>query len=78
MPTVLRVGPYRFFFFAMDRNEPPHIHVNRDEDTAKFWLSSVRCSYNDRFPQHELKRIKKIVKENEQLLLGRWNEFFKV
>lgn len=31
MPTVLRVGPYRFFFYAGDRNEPQHIHVERDD-----------------------------------------------
>jgi len=76
MPTVLSVGPYRFFFFAKDRGEPPHIHVERDEDTAKFWLSPVRPATNDRFRQHELKRIEKIVTENEQLFLERWNEFF--
>jgi hypothetical protein len=76
MPTVLRVGPYRFFFFAKDGSEPPHIHVERDNDAAKFWLSPVRCAYNDGFPKHELKRITKIVKENEQVLWERWNEYF--
>ena len=42
MPTVLRVGPFRFFFFAGDRDEPPHIHVERDDCEAKFWLDPVR------------------------------------
>ena len=42
MPTVLRVGPYRFFFYASDRREPPHIHVERDDKVAKFWLQPVR------------------------------------
>jgi hypothetical protein len=42
MPTVLRAGPYRFFFYAGDRDEPPHIHVERDDHTAKFWLDQVR------------------------------------
>jgi uncharacterized protein DUF4160 len=77
MPTVLTVGPYRFFFFAKDVGEPPHIHVERDEDTAKFWLSPIRRASNDRFREHELKRIEKIVKENKQLFLERWHEFFK-
>jgi len=45
-PTVLRSGPYRFFFFASDRQEPPHIHVKRDDKLAKFWLSPVREAYN--------------------------------
>ena len=42
MPTILRVGPYRFFFYAGDRDEPPHIHIESDENVAKFWLDPVR------------------------------------
>jgi len=42
MPTVLRVGPYRFFFYAGDREEPPHVHVERDDNIAKFWLDPIR------------------------------------
>ena len=42
MPTVLRRGPYRFFFYSSDRAEPPHVHVERDENLAKFWLDPVR------------------------------------
>ena len=42
MPTVLRVGPLRFFFYAGDGAEPPHIHVERDDSEAKFWLDPVR------------------------------------
>jgi hypothetical protein len=38
MPTVLRSGPYRFFFYAGDGSEPPHVHVERDDSEAKFWL----------------------------------------
>jgi hypothetical protein len=36
MPTVLRSGPYRFYFYAGDQDEPPHIHIERDECEAKF------------------------------------------
>ena len=42
MPTVLRIGPYRFFFYAGARDEPPHVHVERDRSNAKFWLDPVR------------------------------------
>jgi hypothetical protein len=31
MPTVLHSGPYRFYFWSHELNEPPHIHVDRDE-----------------------------------------------
>jgi hypothetical protein len=42
MPTVLRSGPYRFHFYSSDAEEPPHVHIERDENTAKFWLSPAR------------------------------------
>ena len=38
LPTVLRYGPYRLFFYSTDREEPPHVHVEREEFHAKFWL----------------------------------------
>lgn len=34
MPTVLRAGPHRFFFYSLENNEPAHIHVQRDQYLA--------------------------------------------
>ena len=42
MPTSLRIGPYRFFFYANGRDEPAHAHVQRERNTAKFWIDPVR------------------------------------
>jgi len=44
MPTVLRSGPYRFYFYSHEPNEPPHIHVDRDDLSAKFWLNPVQLA----------------------------------
>jgi len=55
MPTVLRRGPYRFFFYSSDRAEPPHVHVERDENLAKFWLDPVRLHESGGFRGAELK-----------------------
>jgi hypothetical protein len=76
-PTVLRKGPYRFFFFASDRNEPPHVHVAREAKAAKFSLSSVRQAYNYGFAANELTRIEGLVREHEADLLKAWHEYFK-
>ena len=65
MPTVLRIGPYRFFFFAGDRSEPLHIHVERDGNTAKFWLDPVRIQSSGGFNRQEIGKISKIIYENE-------------
>jgi hypothetical protein len=76
MPSVLRNGPYRLFFYAGDRDEPPHIHIERDKNTAKFWLDPVRLQNSGGFSRTELNRIQKLVDENREDLLRRWNEYF--
>jgi len=57
MPTVLRVGAYRFFFYAGDRDEPVHIHVERDDKIAKFWLDPVRLQSSGGFTRLEVTKI---------------------
>ncbi|HYY97266.1 MAG TPA: DUF4160 domain-containing protein [Pyrinomonadaceae bacterium] len=64
MPTVLRLGPYRFFFYAGDGGEPPHVHVERDDDTAEFWLDPVRLQTSGGFGRAEINRIQKLVEGN--------------
>lgn len=76
MPTLLRAGPYRFFFYAGDRNEPPHVHVEREDNKAKFWLSPVRLQGGRGFSRSEILQIQRLVEENAQVLLRGWNEFF--
>ena len=61
MPTLLRVGPYRFFFYSGDRTEPPHVHVERENDRAKFWLDPVRLQESGGFGRSEIRRIEGIV-----------------
>ena len=76
-PTVLQSGPYRFFFFSSDRNEPTHVHVKRDEKLAKFWLAPVRMAYNFGFSQAEMNRIAALVQKHEAALSEAWHEYFK-
>lgn len=76
MPTVLRTGPYRFYFYAGDRNEPPHVHVERNDCMAKLWLEPVRLAQSHGFSRKEIHRIQALAEENEQQLLEAWNEYF--
>ncbi|HUG93466.1 MAG TPA: DUF4160 domain-containing protein [Planctomycetaceae bacterium] len=76
MPTVLRSGPYRFFFYAGDRDEPPHVHVERDDCEAKFWLDPVRLEGSRGFARHEIRDLQKLVEGNQQQFLESWNDFF--
>ena len=78
VPTILREGPYRFFFYSADRNEPPHIHVERDTQRAKFWLDPVRLARSGRFGAADLQHLERLVIAHEQLFLRVWNEYFTI
>jgi hypothetical protein len=54
VPTVLRDGGYRFFFFSREDDEPPHIHVEHGDKLAKFRLDPVELASARRFRTHEL------------------------
>ena len=74
MPTVLRIGKFRFYFFSNEREEPAHIHVKAAEDEAKFWLDPVCLADNDGFSAHELQKIFDLVKAHCDYLQRRYKE----
>ena len=76
MPTVLRIAGYRFFFFSNERQEPAHIHVERAESYAKFWLSPVSLAASHGFRSGDLAEVRRLVEEHRQLFQERWDEFF--
>lgn len=77
MPTVLRVGLYRFFFYAGDRDEFAHVHVERDDRIAKFWLDPVRLQNNKGFARREIGRIRKLVNKHQHELIEAWHGYFR-
>ncbi len=76
MPTVLRIGPYRFFFYSGDGGEPPHVHVERDDGEAKFWLDPVRLERSGGLGRKDLNQIQSHVEDNRERLLECWHEYF--
>ena len=76
MPVALRFKGYRFFFFSLEGNEPPHIHVEQAERYAKFWLSPVALMKSRGFRSGELSEIQKVIEDNRDVLLEKWHEHF--
>ena len=76
MPTVKIIGPYRFHFYSGDVHEPRHIHVQRDEATAKFWLEPVRPQSHQGFGRFELVCIQKLVVRHRAEFIRKWNDYF--
>ena len=76
MPTILRVGPYRVYFFSNEGDEPPHVHVDRDESSAKFWLEPVALARNHGFSAKELGTIASLLTQSSKVCLRQWDEHF--
>jgi len=76
VPTVLRIGPYRFFFYSLENHEPPHIHVEAAEKVAKYWLAPVRLASSRSFRSHELTELRTVVAEHEQIFMEAWHVHF--
>ena len=75
MPSVKDVpGPYRFFFYSFDCNEPMHIHVQRERMICKFWLEPVELARNQGFSERELSRIRQLMESNLTRIRKAWNE----
>jgi hypothetical protein len=77
VPTIRRDGPYRFYFFSGDIGEPPHVHVDAGDATAKFWLSPVALHYNLGFSARELRVIERVVLNQRTEFLEAWNAYFR-
>ena len=77
MPTVLNTGPYRFYFYSHESNEPPHVHIDRDDRSAKSWLNPPALARNLGFAALELRRIQSLVVEHQALLLEAWHGYFR-
>ena len=78
MPTVLKTGPYRIYFYSHDRAEPAHVHVDRERFSAKFWLQPVELARNLGFRPVELNRIRALVLAHQTEFLEGWNEHFSI
>jgi hypothetical protein len=74
MPTVLRIGSYRFHFYSDEGKEPPHIHVATTDGECKFWLEPVRLARNKGVSPITLRNIERLVFENLALLKDTYDE----
>lgn len=75
MPTVLRIGPFRFHFYSDERGESAHIHIRSSDGECKFWLDPIVLARNQGLPSHELRKIERLVFEHQEFLKEKYDEF---
>jgi len=76
MPTVLREEGYRYYFYSHEPNEPPHVHIDKADASAKIWLRPVSVARNLGFGAKELRFLVGRVKHHDAALLEAWYGHF--
>lgn len=76
MPTVLRTGRYRIFFFSNEGRESPHVHVESGDSYAKYWLDPVEIDHSVGFHASELSDLARLVQNHREYFLERWHAHF--
>jgi hypothetical protein len=75
MPRISGIpGPHRFFFTSFDCNEPPHVHVERENKTCKFWLQPLGLARNHGFSARELSSTRRTILAHRTTILEAWHE----
>ena len=75
MPTVLRIGSYRFHFYSDEGKEPPHVHIANGNNECKFWLDPIKLARNRGIKPKNLRTIEKLIFEHQDLLIRKYYEF---
>lgn len=75
MPTVLRIGSFRFHFYSDEQNEPPHIHVATTDGECKFWLDPIKLARSKNVNPHIAREIERLIYENRKALIKAYNEY---
>jgi hypothetical protein len=79
VPTVLYIRGWRLFFYANERNEPPHIHVRKGEAESKYWLDLESFDIREEYAYHwsaaDRRVIRKIIFENFEYLVAEYEKF---
>jgi len=80
MPTILFIYGWRLFFYSNESNEPIHIHVQKGDIEAKYWLLIEEIeiieafSYN--FTPASKREIKIIIYQHFDLIVSEWSKHF--
>ncbi len=76
--AIQDVEGFRFFFFSKENGEPPHIHVEKGNGTAKWWLTpQPRAVYSIGFKAAEERKIEHLIKTHQHELLQAWEKHFR-
>ena len=74
MPTVFRIHGYRFYFYALEGTEPPHVHVDNGSGTVKLWLHDLSFARMEGLKPAEIREVLRLAREHHHHRLTAWHE----
>jgi len=79
VPQIFRERGFRFFFYSDEGSprEPVHVHIEKDDLEAKFWLlPNVALAYNDGYDARTLRWLLQTVEASKREIQEAWDEHF--
>ena len=77
MPTILFINGWRFFFYSNEGNEPIHIHVQKAEMEAKYWIFAegyeIKEAFSYNLSSKDKREVKKLIYLNLGYIIEKWN-----
>ncbi|MGH8056108.1 MAG: DUF4160 domain-containing protein [Candidatus Entotheonellia bacterium] len=75
-PTVFRSQGFRFYFFSREESRM-HVHVQRANGEAKFWLEpTIDLAQNYGLSDRQLNTALRLIREHEDEIRAAWQRHF--
>lgn len=75
MPTILKIGAFRFHFYSDEYMEPAHIHIETPDGECKFWLSPVRLARNKGISPFVVRELERLIYKHLDFLKESYHEY---
>ena len=76
MPTVIFLFGWRYFFYSDEGSEPLHIHCEKGEKEAKFWLDvktrAITLAFAHNMSAKDMRDVKRVIGQYFDELLKAW------
>jgi len=79
MPTILMILGWRVFFYSNEGNEPIHVHCQKGDAEAKYWIDvdgfEAIEAYAYNLSPADNRTVRKIIFQHFDYIVTEWNKF---
>jgi Domain of unknown function (DUF4160) len=76
VPTIklAESGGYRVSFYMQDCEEPRHVHIERGDAKAKYWLDPIKLAHcNRRFTSADRRKAEALLRAHLEFVRDEWD-----